>query len=217
MGNYTQNVYVPDWQRSKTIIVSSPGAGGHFFSGIIQKHVYHVEANSICNSKTNDWDSPINDYVAPVHLEGLFPYREHPHRLFTKQIYRDIVQQLKDKTVIVVMGKQHTPLLDVLAKWKRCQRGPEHWSDNGWRRLHNRARNNFQLETEDIKHNKHYEFFVQQCQSKVKNLHVVDYHDLFIDINLEVLNQLDIVSACPDIIKYISHNTEIIHNLDLTS
>lgn len=215
MDNYTQNILMPRWHESDTIIVSSPGAGGHFFSSLIQKHVYHLDANSVCNSKTNDWDSPTNDYVSPVHLEAIFPYREHPHRLFTKQIYREVVNQLQDKTVIVVLGKQHTSLLDVLAKWKRCQRGAEHWSDNGWRRLHNRARNNFQLETEDLKHNKHYDFFVQQCQGTVKNLHVVNYHDLFIDTKLDVLDQLGISSAYTEIISYISHNKKIIDNLDL--
>ena len=213
MNQYVQNVYIPDWD-SKTVIVSSPGAGGHFFSHLIQKYYYKKIPNSSTNIETNDWDSPGNPLVSPVHLEGLFPYKNHPNRLFTKSVYKNILKKLEDKHLIVVMGKQYTPLLDVLAKWKRCHRGKEHWSDSGWRRLHNRARNNFELEVEDFKHNQHYDFFVKQC-CNFKNLHVIDYHDLFIQPDLKILNSLHIQDALDEILEYISNNKKIISGLEL--
>lgn len=217
MNEYTQNIYIPNWKNSDTVIVSSPGAGGHFFSSLIQKYYYGITPNSIQNPNTNDWDSPDNSSVATVHLEGLFPYRKHPNRDFTKQNYYDILHALRDKKVIILYAGNDISIMDVLAKWKRCHRGAEHWSDNGWRKLHNRARANFVPEPEDIKHNKHYEFFITQCQQICSNVKVVSYHDLFVDLDLKVLELLGIEDSYDVVQDYIAFNQKILQNLDLTS
>jgi len=171
---------------AELLIVHPPGCAGNFICEVINEYTEQPVVGPLHGD--NEFRSIPNHVVASCHLHEFFKLQadDGKQKVYSHTRYKEVLQQLKNKQVLVILPEHHAGLVDCFALYKMYQReGQQRTLDY----VKSRAALDFALEHGHRKQNKHYDIFVKYLQKyNVEHL-VVTYQNFVLDNNVEQFNQ----------------------------
>ena len=191
-------------------IIQPPGCGANFICEAVNEFLgLYVEGPL---HKNNEFRSVPNHAVASLHLHEFFKLQENDgkEKVYTHTRYKQILNQLKDKQVVVILPEHWAGLVDCLALYKMYNRTGTEKTLNYVR---SRARLDFALEPGHEKQNKHYSKFVDYLKKYEVNHLVLTYDEFILNNTVDKFHKFIDVDIGLDFTDYNNSKFQLIREM----